>query len=124
MITRKYHQNDYKVICEWFKKRNIPSPLANYLPANGIICEKIACGFLYITDSNLGIIDGYISNPDSLKEERSKALDKITECLIFAAKFNGIMAIKIDSKLESIKLRAVKHKFIYTGEYSSYFREI
>lgn len=124
MIVRKYQTHDYEMISEWYKKRGLTVPNRRYLPTNGIIAENIACGFVYLTDSEMAIIDCFISNPDSVKEDRDRALDKITEALMSYAKFFGSSAIKADSNLMAIQHRAEKYKFRYVGVFSSYFREI
>lgn len=116
--------NDFKQICGWFKKRGLPKPSLKDLPMTGFIVDGIAAGFVYISDGSLGLIDCYISNPGSKKQDRSDALDLITERLVGAAKNLGCIRVKCDTQLNEIAIRALKHGFKEVGSFRSFIKEI
>lgn len=99
-------------------------PPRSLFPRSGFIISGVAAGFLYFTDSAVGIIDCYISNPDTDSKTRSDALDAITLALIGFARFHGVKLIKCDTKLEVIKTRALGHGFRATGSHESFALEL
>lgn len=123
-MIREYKPTDYETIKGWCKARNINAPEESALPKTGFIDDELAVGFLYSTDSSVCMIDGYVSNPNSGKEDRSLALDKITDFLICSARSLGFKFVKADTKNKSISARCLKHGFIDSGNYSSFMKEL
>lgn len=99
-------------------------PNRSLFPVTGFIVEKVAAGFLYITDSSVSIIDCYISNPKADLKSRSNALDAITRALITCAKEYDTKVLKCDTQLEAIKSRAVKHGFKPVGSFDAFAMEL
>jgi hypothetical protein len=115
---------DFDEISKWFELRKMESPEKHFFPKIGFIVHGYAAGFLYLTDSLVGIIDCYISNPKSVRLLRDKALDLVTEELIKSAKFHGCKVILCDSHIESIKDRASKHGFESNGVRESFMMRV
>lgn len=111
VLVRRVVDLDFDEISKWAEARSLDMPDKKYFPKTGFIVNGIAAGFIYYTDSPIAIIDCYLSNPGSLKEDRDKALDLITEELIKNAVFHKCLMIKCDTGLESIKKRALKFGF-------------
>lgn len=124
MICEDYHTSDYETLCVWWKEWDQPPPPEDYLPHCGAVVPGLAAGFLYVTDSTLGIIDFFISNPDALDEDRVRAVTMITETLIDKARFLKCKGVMANTQNEAVKQRAIDHGFKYTGEFSSFFREL
>ncbi len=124
MLARRVVDLDFDEIKRWFGIRDERFPDRSLFPDTGFIIDGIAAGFVYFTDSSIAIIDCYISNPDTDQLSRSDALNAITESLINSAKFHRCKMIKCDTKLESIKARAISHGFKTTGAYESFIKEI
>ena len=122
--VRRYFGNDYEQVKSWFLARKMVPPPEDLLPKNGVIMDGIAAGFLYLTDSSVAIIDGYISNKDSVKHERDQAIDKLTLELISIAKAKGFKIIKADTMIKSVGNRAALHGFIELGWHNSYVKEL
>jgi len=123
-MVRLYEETDYDQIASWFKLRDMNVPRRTFLPPVGYIKPDVAAGFLVSCDNNMGILDFYITNPTSPKEERSASLTEITLSLIGHAKFLKLEALKADTQVEVVKELCFKHDFKYVGEYSTYVREI
>jgi hypothetical protein len=118
MKVRCYKAKDYETICGWFNKRNLNSPTTKQLPKNGAIVDDLACGFLFITDGDFAYIDFYIANPDSDKDQRSKALQLVTEQLIEWAKYMEYSHIMANTQFNSIETLAINNGFKNIGKYS------
>lgn len=123
-MVRMYVPNDYKRLQALYASWDLKTPDPMFLPNTGYMVDDVAAGFLYFTDSKIAIIDNFIANKQSSKEERDKALDGIVEALLASAKTGGAKMIKCDSDIDAIKKRAVKLGFTYTGDFSAFARVI
>lgn len=121
-MVKEFVQEDYDVIRRWYAQHGKPAPPYDVLPTYGLIDTKIACGFLITTDSSVGILDFYISNPISKRSDRSYALDKITSGLIDHGKRLGLRYFQCSTQVEAIRERAKEHGFEYVGEFSLFSR--
>jgi hypothetical protein len=123
-LVRPYTDNDYPDLIRWYMEWDEAVPPKEMLPYNGFIVPGICAGFLYLTDTKLGIIDCYISNPMISPHVRNKYLILITNEIIDAARFNGCKALMATSNITAVKKRAEFHGFKYRGETSVYMKEI
>lgn len=124
MEARAFELYDYPMIEAWYRAQMEPVPPLDLLPKNGFIVEDICAGFLYLTDSRLGIIDLYISNPDISKDYRDKALNLVTIEIINKAKEYNCRVLMATSNIAAVKRRTEFHGFKYAGETSVYSKEI
>lgn len=124
MLARRVLELDFDEIEKWFDKHHLKMPAKGLFPRIGFIVNGVAAGFIYSTDSLVSIIDCYISNPHIDAQTRDKALNAITDELIKSAKSHGCKIIKCDTKLESIKHRALAHGFKSLGAHESLSMEI
>lgn len=116
---------DYRQICSWWDCRDIPAVPLGLLPLNGFIVPGVCAGFLYLTDSDLAIIEGFISNPEATPITRNVGLDLITAALCARAKTLGYIAISAFTQLDIITSRATKHGFaVSQGQYRLVTRRI
>ena len=123
-IARPYTDNDYPDLIRWYMEWDEPVPPREMLPLNGFVVPGICAGFLYLTDSKLGIIDCYISNPMISPYVRNKFLNIMTESIIKCAQLNGCRALMASSNVSAIKKRSELHGFKYRGDTSLYLREL
>lgn len=93
MKTRAYKPSDYNELCKWWKSYNWAPPLEDALPSSGIIVEGKCAGFLYITNSKMGIMEWIVGNPECSKEERTEAIDTVIKGIKAMAKGFGIKYI-------------------------------
>lgn len=120
-MVRTFTKDDYPEILYWHSKQGTnPVPLED-LPSFGLIEPGVAAGFVVLTDARYGILEFYISNPDSRSVDRDKALDAITVGLIDYGKKFGIKYFKCDTNIQSVGLRAIKHGFAFMGKQAFYF---
>ena len=126
MISPKFYtKDDYKVLQSWWDARKIAHIPERYLSTMGIMVENVACGFIYTTDSAMAIIENFVSNPETPKDIRNKALDLIIECMLDYCLATGIESIVAFSELPVIVERAKKFSFVVPeGSYKMMTRRV
>jgi len=120
-MVRVFEPQDYEKIAVWWDAHDLPQLPYEDLPNYGLIEPGIGAGFLIMTDARLGILEFYITNPESDVKERSKALNAITKGLIEYGIKVGLKHFKADTQLDAIAERCQKHKFKYIGDFRAYF---
>jgi hypothetical protein len=82
LSLRALKESDYEDICSWWKWWRWPEIGRDTLPMNGmggLMVYKddilIAAGFLYLTNSNVALIEFVISNPQYRQSDRKDALE-------------------------------------------------
>lgn len=123
-MLRQFHESDYLTIASWMEQRGQLPIHKDMLSGTGLIVDNVACGFLIQTDSALGILEYFISNPYSDETKRREALNEITYALILTAKREEIRMLVCNTNIGSIKRLAGDMGFQYTGEYSTFCKEI
>lgn len=78
---RRYQEEDYDLIKLWFLKRGIDPPLPEELTDTGFIADERAVGFLYLTNGSIALLDGVITDPDTVPSLRRASLFKLLGCL-------------------------------------------
>ncbi len=121
---RKFSESDYQQVHEWFQRRNMKTPSVSMLPKTGFIIDGIAVGFLIKTDTEVGILDFFCSNPLVDTLNRLEALDEIAFGLSLHAKQCGIKQLICTTRFENIKQIASKQGFHYAGDFSTFFKEL
>lgn len=113
---------DYDVINAWYRGHHMPPLCEHLFPDVGYVVDGIGAGFIYQTDSSLCFIEGYISNPDSGKDDRKEAFDQITNCLIRVAKDFGFKAVLAYTQHPEIAKRCERFHFQYKGTYNLFLK--
>ena len=108
---------------QWHSIRGLSPVNRGDLPSTGFIVLGIAAGFLYLTDSNLAFLDGYIANPETTSLERKPALDLITDCLMDAAQKAGVKRLVSLSANPSIQARSLSSGFTSHGTFQLFCKE-
>ncbi len=80
------YEKHSKLVRAWGKKHRFPLPPKQMLPAIGYVVNEAACGFLYLTDSKIALLEWVFGNPEKTKEERAEALDVLFSLLEKTAK--------------------------------------
>lgn len=93
-MIRKYNaSSDYKMLAGWWMKRTMLPPKAEFLPENGyIVSEKMAL-FICKTDSKFAILEFFISDPDTSKEQRKVLTDLLVEYVLDECKNLGYSSV-------------------------------
>lgn len=88
------------------------------LPPTGFIEVGVAAGFIILTDSGIGMLEGYVSNHKAPSEERHQAFLSVTNRLLEVAKEKGLRTVIALSRDPSITCRATTlHGFDDIGLY-------
>lgn len=82
MLLRKYRKEDYKMICSWYEKRGSRAPSESTLSDLGWIADDRVAGWLYITNSNMAMIEGIVSDPDTVPSLRRESLEKLCAFMV------------------------------------------
>lgn len=93
------------------------------LSTHGFIEPGAAAGFLYRTDSSIGIIEGYISNPAAGMTPRAVALNEITAKLLELAESSGVEHVIAICREASVERLALKHRLRLMGEYLMFSKD-
>jgi len=82
LIFRPLREEDYKIICAWWKWWRWPVLPRTALPNNGkggFMVEKnnipIVSGFLYISNSEMAMLEWIVSNPYYKESDRKEAIE-------------------------------------------------
>lgn len=121
---RKFLPEDYIQLEGWSNDREVKAPPLEYLPSTGYIVDGVACGFLYLTNSAVGLLEGFITNPNADKNDRNKALDSITLKLIELAELNSCKILKCETKIDAIVNRAKDFGFTELIGFKTLMKEI
>lgn len=103
---RPYRTSDLPEIQSWTQARGLQTKQKPSMV--GAIEPGVAVGFLYITDSNVAIIDYFVSNPAATKEARSLALSAILESLTALARELGFELLWAVSDSENMARRGIE----------------
>lgn len=103
-MMRLFHASDLDEMNGWYAARG-QSPLSiALLPEYGVLEPGVAAGFLYRTDApSLGLLDGFVSNPEAPLRERAEALKEIAAHLVQSAKRQGVVILMAMCKSRGIE---------------------
>ncbi len=122
--VRKYRDQDYPVLCKWFKDREMLHPDKWFFSDIGFIVEGIGAGFLYTTNSGIAHVDGYITNKEANYQDRQDAIESITRAIIFTAIEKGVKLLCFSTQLKSIEELAPKFDASYIGSHTCFAKRL
>lgn len=102
---------------KWHKDRGEAVPKRKDLPTTGYIADGRVAGWLYMTDSSLALIEGIISDPNTVPSLRKESLNKLVGFLIDLATSFGYTNILGLSKHPSILQLGQKYGFKEMKDY-------
>jgi hypothetical protein len=108
----------------WYEAHGKPPVDFMALPAFGLIEEGLAAGFLYMTDSTLGLLEGFVTNPEAPMVERSKALERILHSLVEEAERLGVKTLVGLCAAESVVKLGLRNGFRHLGQYEMVAKEV
>lgn len=111
MSLKRVTSKDFPVIVHWYRKRNLKVPDPRALSDVGFIADGRVAGWLYLTNSNIAIIEGIISDPDSTSSLRRESLNKLIGCLIDFAVHLGYTQIMGVTKHPGIQTLGKRYGF-------------
>lgn len=108
MLTiRPIEDNDYELLCTWWKMYDWTPPPKDFLPDCGMLVKDgevpICAAYLYITNSSCSWLEFVISNKDYQNKKNKKiALNLLLESLVNIAKKSGFKYIYTVLKHEGL----------------------
>ena len=109
----------------WAKQWDWNETVLDILPTTGLIIDGVCATFLYETNSNICMMEGFICNKEADKKEREKCLDLIVDALLLFAKSRGFKYIKGDTRYKAVVDRGLKHGFKLTPyTYQALYRSL
>jgi len=127
---RKYQPSDYELISGWFIGHGWDAkgvPPQEFLPATGMIVEiegkPAAVGFLYLTNSSLGVLEWTATDP-TLGIMGFKALGYLIDHLMVAARDCNMKAVMHFTKPEIAKHFARRLGFTCVEDATILIREV
>jgi hypothetical protein len=108
---------DYdNVLLKWWKNWGWEAPPKDFLPETGLIVSKgnidICAGFLYLTNSKVGLTEFVVSNKEYRDSDRGKALDFLLDCILELADKNGCKYAHVILKNKSLLRRYKRAGYI------------
>ena len=93
---RQYTPADYRMVCKWWKAWEWDCLPESSLPQTGAIASDgkhdICAAWLYRTDSDLALLEWFISNKDAL-ENRKEAITAVIDYLCEQAHRMGVRTV-------------------------------
>lgn len=93
MIARRFMFDDLATINEWHVSREQLPTTREMLPVVGCIVDGVACGFVYRTDSAIGFLDGFVTNPAASAEARQQGLAAVMRAIEAECRDSGTRVI-------------------------------
>jgi hypothetical protein len=121
-MIRRFQSEDVMELDSWHELYGM-RPIES-LPRVGFIEPGVAAGFLYQTDSDIALLEGYVTNPKAPSDQRHFALDGITEKLLECAEDLGFRTVWAITKDAGISVRAQKHKMTRLGSFTVLVKEL
>jgi len=119
---------DLPVITSWFKSRNFPAPLPGTLPEVGLVItndgKDISSGFLFSTDSHVGMIAHLVSDPESDKDLRKESVKYLINSLSDMARELGNTVVTCATNIDSLGKRFEEYGFEKTDTNVSHYRRV
>jgi hypothetical protein len=108
---------DYdNVLLKWWKNWGWEAPPKDFLPETGLIVSKgnidICAGFLYLTNSKVGLTEFVVSNKEYRDSDRGEALDFLLDCILELADENGCKYAHVILKNKSLLRRYKRAGYI------------
>lgn len=108
---RRVTSKDFPKIVSWYKKRGKTPPDPRALSDLGFMADERVAAWLFLTNSNMVLIEGVIADPDSVASLRKESLNKLIGFMVdFALQLGYTQVIGI-TKHPSIERIGKKYGF-------------
>ena len=130
MIRLEQYKPDkhYELLETWWRGYDWEPVPKDGLPPSGFVAYKedqpLAAGFLYDTDSPWALIEWIVGNPESKKQDRRDAVDKVMEGLIVIAELKGKKYIHSVTRHKGLIKTYTKHGFEEAAEVTELVRRL
>jgi len=121
-MLRLVNHADYKTIDDWYLSRG--QNTLRQFPKLGYIMPGVAAGFVYQTDSDICLVEGFVSNPKAPARKVFKAFDSITIACLKTSGAMGYTRVFAFTQKRSIKSLALRHCFTSRGDFMIFEKEM
>jgi len=123
VTIRPYNLGDIPDLDRWHRAQRGDPLQVDHLPPFGLIEPGVAAGFLSLTDCKVGMLDGFISNPEAPLRARRDALGAIVSQLTDVAAARGMRRLFALTTTHGIQALGKRAGFSDGGEFRVMFRE-
>lgn len=121
---RAFDPTDFEEINKWRRLRKV-LVLAEWMyPPTGLICPKVAAGFLVTTDTGYALLENFVTNPEVPIRERRSAVVRIGLALEKIAKERGVKLLFSITNHPSIRNSCVGNGYKKLNKIFIYGKEI
>lgn len=117
--------NDYSDICSWWEQYKYPNIPKDMLSTTGFIVEsdnkKLLAGWVYHTNSNVGMLEFVVGNPEFKGEIRDKAFEVFFDVVFKYTELSSIKNIISTTSHNTMPNRFEKVGFIKVNDNVSNF---
>jgi hypothetical protein len=121
---RLIERSDFLEINTWRMDRDLKTLSSEFYPKTGLIEPGLAAGWLTKTDSGVGLLENFVSNPLAKKSERKVAILRIAHELQEIAKQMGLAYLFAITDNEAIENHAKTFGFEDCGPCRLFAKQI
>jgi hypothetical protein len=114
MLTPWDPEQHLEMATAWAASRGV-EVRDDILPRVGFVSDNAAIGWLYQTDSGLGLLETFVTNPAASVRARHRAVDEVGRALISESRKLGITRLVTMTSHKSIGRMCIRRGFGYTG---------
>jgi len=103
--------------------RLLPEEFLDSLPKNGLVVSHknvpVAVAFLRVVEGGMGMIDGFLADPDVDIKIRNECLDELISDIIRMAEFNGMNGViglsvnkRVIARAKRLGFSIMEHKLV------------
>lgn len=118
---RRIKPSDHAMIAQWYRDYGQVMPEPSNFSSTGFICDERVALWIYLTNSNMALIEGIIANPNTVPELRRSSLNRLVGFAVdfcIAAGYTNILGITKHPSVEDLGKRygfktLKSHKILY-----------
>lgn len=111
MDIRRVKPSDFGLIAGWYAERGLHVPDMASFSDTGFIADDRAAGFVYLTNSNVAMIDALITNPTTVPSLRRESVAKLVGVMIEFAISLGCTNIIALTEHPAVRKLCAQHGF-------------
>lgn len=124
MEVFRYTPEDFPEVLDWYHARFKRIPPEWGFSSSGYVVPGLVAGFMYKTNSGIVFLDTFISNPDSKREDRHRAIELIIDSATIEAQGQGFKVMACNVRHDSLKPVVQGKDFHDSGTSTGYYKEI
>lgn len=114
MLTPWSERDHLGKVQEWAEGHGVRLD-ADTLPSIGYLANDAAAGWLFLTDSRIGLMESFVTNPKAPLRLRRSSLDEVGAAIIEKAHALGITRLITMTPHRALGSMAIRRGFTYLG---------